>query len=73
MRIKENCHIIVDHHPYADSLKEKLRSEVELHGNHHPNNTYYTNIVGKKLDNKSIEKPKAIVIEVVKIALPTDE
>ena len=30
-------------------------------------------IVGKKLDNKSIEKPKAIVIEVVKIALPTDE
>jgi hypothetical protein len=50
MRIKENCHIIVDHHPYADSLKEKLRSEVELHGNHHPNNTYYTNIVGKKLE-----------------------
>ena len=30
-------------------------------------------IVGKKLDNKSIEKPKAIVIEVVKIALPTDK
>ena len=49
MRIKENCNIIVSHHPYADSLKDKLLKEAEIHGDL-GGNRYYTNIIGKKLE-----------------------
>ena len=49
MRIKEECNVIVGHHPYADSLKGKLIEESLIHGREGANK-FYTNIVGKKLE-----------------------
>ena len=47
MKIRENLEILIEKHPYAVSLNEKLIIESEGAGG--DSNSYYTNIVGNKL------------------------
>ena len=54
MKIKDYCNVIIDYHPYADSLKKKLIEESVTSGGE--NNQHYTNIVGKKLNVDEISK-----------------
>ena len=60
MKIRENHHIILEKHPYAEFLNKDLMAESQLHDNEI--NSNYTNLVGKKIStSKSNDAPSKLI------------
>ena len=61
MKIRENCEVIVEKHPYSESLNKKLMGDIKDFYFYSPEDTRnYTNVIATQHNVKSEDKTKSM-------------